>query len=131
MLSLSHAGGQDWRWQDRKRSRPPQAAPSLGRPGVVKDDACSVYVRNLPFHGTKEDIEAHFSPAGDVVDIRRKALPDGAPWHPLPLPPPSFPPLPAPPRRKPAVSDVEMLRVRERACLGDDDECVTQPVLRC
>eukprot|EP00208_Stichococcus_sp_RCC1054_P002085 CAMPEP_0206146064 /NCGR_PEP_ID=MMETSP1473-20131121/29358_1 /ASSEMBLY_ACC=CAM_ASM_001109 /TAXON_ID=1461547 /ORGANISM="Stichococcus sp, Strain RCC1054" /LENGTH=638 /DNA_ID=CAMNT_0053542501 /DNA_START=442 /DNA_END=2358 /DNA_ORIENTATION=+ len=70
-------GIQDWRWQDRKRARPPAAAPSLGRPGVTKDDSCSVYVRNLPFHGTEQDIEDHFSSAGEVVDVRRGTQPDG------------------------------------------------------
>lgn len=70
-------GAQDWRWQDRKKPRPPQAEPSLGRPGVVKDDSCSVYVRNLPFHGSEADIEAHFAAAGAVVDVRRGAMPDG------------------------------------------------------
>lgn len=77
--SSGTAGIQDWRWQDRKRARPPAAAPSLGRPGVTKDDSCSVYVRNLPFHGTEQDIEDHFSSAGEVVDVRRGTQPDGEP----------------------------------------------------
>ncbi len=68
---------QDWRWQDRKRKRP-QAAPSLGRPGVVKDDARSIYVRNLPFAASEDDIEAFFSQAGPVVDVRRGATAEGA-----------------------------------------------------
>jgi hypothetical protein len=34
-IAVEIAGVQDWRWQDRKKSRH-HAPPSLGRPGVVK-----------------------------------------------------------------------------------------------
>lgn len=33
---------QDWRWQQNKRSKGSHAAPSLGRPGVVKDNSRTV-----------------------------------------------------------------------------------------
>ncbi|CAK0784495.1 hypothetical protein CVIRNUC_007699 [Coccomyxa viridis] len=69
-------GGQDWRWQQNKKSKI-SAAPSLGRPGVVKDNAKTVYVRNLPFAATEQDIDHFFSQAGHVEDVRRGAGPDG------------------------------------------------------
>ncbi len=76
VVDLCVAGDQDWRWQDRKKARQ-HAAPSLGRPGVTKDDAASIYVRNLPFHASEADLEAYFCQAGPVVDIRRGANAEG------------------------------------------------------
>ena len=74
------APGQDWRWQQDKRQRGGgHAAPSPGRPGVVKDERRTVYVGNLPYRASEDDIEALFSTAGRVVDVRRGAGPDGAP----------------------------------------------------
>ena len=45
---MSHP--QDWRWQQNKRSKGNQAAPSLGRPGVVKDNSRTVrcFLRSCP-----------------------------------------------------------------------------------
>lgn len=67
---------QTWRWQQNKRSKS-YAAPSLGRPDVVKDDRRTVYVRNMPFRATEDDIIAFFSQAGKVEDVRRGADTDG------------------------------------------------------
>ena len=59
---------QNWRWQDSKRQK---VQPSLGRPGVVKDERKTVYVRNLPFAATEDDIVSFFSACGGVADVRR------------------------------------------------------------
>ena len=40
--------------------------------------AVQVYVRNLPFAATEQDIDHFFSQAGHVEDVRRGAGPDGA-----------------------------------------------------
>lgn len=37
-----------------------------GKPGVVKDSSRSVFVRNLPFEATYEDLASFFSQAGEV-----------------------------------------------------------------
>lgn len=69
---------QSWRWQQNKRSKGGHAAPSLGRPDVVKDDRKTVYVKNLPYRATEDDIIGFFSQAGPVADVRRGAEADGA-----------------------------------------------------
>ena len=58
-------GEQSWRFQDNKKSR--HAAPSLGRPGVVVDPALSIYVKNLPFSATEDELADFFSRCGTVV----------------------------------------------------------------
>lgn len=40
-----------------------------GKPGVVKDSAKSVFVRNLPFEATYEDVAGFFSQAGEVSSV--------------------------------------------------------------
>lgn len=75
---------QSWRWQQNKRSKGGgHAAPSLGRPDVVKDDRKTVYVKNLPYRATEDDIIGFFSQAGPVADVRRGAEADGVPIPPL------------------------------------------------
>jgi len=73
------AAAQSWRWQAPKRPRTQSAAPSLGRPGVAKDDRCTVYVKNLPYAAEEADVVAHFKQAGRVADVRRGVAADGAP----------------------------------------------------
>ena len=71
-------GEQTWRWQDgAKRSKMPAAAPSLGRQDVVKDRSKTIFVRNVPFSATEEELVNYFSSCGTIVDIVRKANQDG------------------------------------------------------
>lgn len=71
-------GEQPWRWQDNtKKQRVPMAAPSYGRQDVVKDRSKTIFVRNVPFGATENELIAYFSSAGKVVDIVRKTNPDG------------------------------------------------------
>lgn len=67
---------QDWRWQDNKRQKG-AAEPSWGRPDVVKDARKTVYVKNLPYAATEEDITGFFAACGEVVDLHR-GMTDGA-----------------------------------------------------
>jgi hypothetical protein len=60
-----------WRWMAPKRQRGgvPQGSTPFqpwGWPGVLKDSARSVFVRNLPFESTYEDLSTFFSQAGEV-----------------------------------------------------------------
>jgi hypothetical protein len=75
----ARGAAQSWRWQAPKRPRTQSAAPSLGRPGVAKDDRCTVYVKNLPYGAEEADVVAHFEQAGRVADVRRGVAADGAP----------------------------------------------------
>lgn len=56
------AGDQSWRWGDQGGARAKKA-----RPEVAIDSSRSVFVRNLPFSATEDDLEAFFSKAGAVV----------------------------------------------------------------
>ena len=44
---------------------------SLGRPGVVKDDYKTVFVRNISFKASEAEITDFFTQAGKVEDVRR------------------------------------------------------------
>ncbi|KAL0037433.1 hypothetical protein WJX79_008053 [Trebouxia sp. C0005] len=68
-------GAQDWRWQVNKR---PKGA-SLGRPGVVKDDYKTVFVRNISFKASEAEIIDFFTQAGKVEDVRRGTDDTGRP----------------------------------------------------
>lgn len=71
-------GGQDWRWQDRsKKARMPMAAPSLGRPDIVRDRRRTIFVRNVPFAATENTLVEFFSQAGKVEDVVRKTNDQG------------------------------------------------------
>ena len=56
------------------------AAPSEGRLDIVKDKSKTVFVRNVPFAATEEDIIAYFAAAvgtaGTVEDVVRKQNPE-------------------------------------------------------
>jgi len=56
------------------------AAPSEGRRDIVKDKSKTIFVRNVPFAATEEDIVAYFAAsvgtAGTVDDIVRKQNPE-------------------------------------------------------
>ena len=49
----------------------------MGRQGVVKDDRKTIYVKNLPFRATEEELDSFFSQAGKVVDVRRGTTAEG------------------------------------------------------
>jgi len=71
-------GEQPWRWQDNaKKHRLPMAAPSYGRQDIVKDRLKTIFVRNVPFGATEDDLIAYFSSAGKVVDLVRRANKEG------------------------------------------------------
>lgn len=71
-------GEQSWRWQDNaKKHKLPMASPSYGRQDVVKDRSKTIFVRNVPFGATEEDLIAYFSSAGNVVDLVRRANHEG------------------------------------------------------
>lgn len=71
-------GEQPWRWQDAaKKHRLPMAAPSYGRQDIVKDRSKTIFVRNVPFGATEDDLMAYFSSAGKVVDLVRRANKEG------------------------------------------------------
>ena len=58
----------------------PPPLPSLGRPGVVKDNRKTVFVRGLRPDASEADIEEFFAPVlsetgGKVTDVRRRAAP--------------------------------------------------------
>ena len=62
-----------------KRSKR-MAAPSEGRRDIIKDKSKTIFVRNVPFAATEEDIVAYFAAAvgtaGAVDDIVRKQNPE-------------------------------------------------------
>jgi diadenosine tetraphosphate (Ap4A) HIT family hydrolase len=72
-------GSQSWRWADRssKRQRGSIAAPSLGRADVERDRAKTVFVRNVPFRASEDELVTFFSRAGPVVDLVRRTNTEG------------------------------------------------------
>ena len=68
---LEEAGGQDWsRWGGGHLDKRPRSQFDKG--SVVIDSRKSVFVRNLPYRATEEDIIKFFAPcSGTIVDIRR------------------------------------------------------------
>lgn len=71
-------GKQSWRWEDRaKKGKMARAAPSLGRQDIEKDRSKTIFVRNVPFAATEEELITFFSSAGTVVDIVRRANQEG------------------------------------------------------
>eukprot|EP00891_Asterochloris_glomerata_P004628 jgi/Astpho2/4628/e_gw1.00067.405.1_t len=67
-LEQQGEGGQDWRWQTNKKPNIQYAAPSLGDPDVVRDDSKTLFVRNLPFRASEQDIREYFAQAGPVLN---------------------------------------------------------------
>ena len=73
-------GGGGGGFNPSSTSSAPPPLPSLGRPGVVKDNRKTVFVRGLRPDASEADIEDFFAPVlaetgGKVVDVRRRAAP--------------------------------------------------------
>ncbi len=64
---------------------------SLGRPGVVKDDYKTVFVRNISFKASEAEITDFFTQAGKVEDVRRSTDDTGLSCCCFPLQLASFP----------------------------------------
>lgn len=78
LTEASELGAQTWRWQDlSKRPKITSAAPSLGKKDVMKDRSKTIFVRNVPFRATEEDLISFFSQAGPVVDVVRRTNREG------------------------------------------------------
>ena len=45
--------------------------------GIIKDDAATAFVGNLPYAATEDDVIAHLSQAGKVVDARLPVTSEG------------------------------------------------------
>ena len=56
---------QSWRYDTGGGKR-----PHRGTPGVIKDEAATAFVGNLPFSANEDDLSSHLSQAGKVVDVR-------------------------------------------------------------
>jgi len=70
--------GQYWRFQEKKQRRDP--VPLRGKPANLEGDAAfRVFVRNLPFRCTDEDITAFFSECGPVEGVRVAVNEEGRP----------------------------------------------------
>ncbi|CAD7695123.1 unnamed protein product [Ostreobium quekettii] len=65
---------QSWRWEQNKR---PRIAESRLAPGVVKDKRKTVFVGNLPFVCSEQEIRDFFSQVGHVVGVHRTANAEG------------------------------------------------------
>ena len=61
------AGDQSWRWGAQGSTKKQKAHAE-----VAVDSSRSVFVRNLPFSATEDDLEAFFSKAGTVVRAVRQ-----------------------------------------------------------
>jgi RNA recognition motif-containing protein len=55
----SQAPAQPWRWGEQ--------AAKKAKGSVTVDNSKSIFVRNLPFAASEEDLDAFFSKAGQVV----------------------------------------------------------------
>ena len=56
-----------------------QQAGSNGHDGVARDDAKTVFVRNVSFQASESEIRDFFSQAGKVVQVRRQTDDQGQP----------------------------------------------------
>lgn len=60
---MQDMGEQGWRWDGSAK----KAKNGSTKPAIPIVAERSIYVKNLPYAGTEEDVEAFFSRAGPVV----------------------------------------------------------------
>lgn len=56
-----------------------QQVSSNGHAGVARDDAKTVFVRNVSFQASESEIRDFFSQAGKVTEVRRQTDDQGQP----------------------------------------------------
>ncbi|KAK9863158.1 hypothetical protein WJX84_000744 [Apatococcus fuscideae] len=61
---------QDWRYQQNKRQKT-GGAEAWGQQDVIPDRRKTVFIRNLPFKATQQDVASFFAACGAITDIRR------------------------------------------------------------
>ena len=61
---------QDWRYQQNKRQKT-GGAEAWGQANVIPDRRKTVFIRNLPFKATQQDVASFFAACGAITDIRR------------------------------------------------------------
>ena len=66
---------QNWRYEGVGNKR---RGGSSRTPGIVKDDAATAFVGNLPYSATEDDVIAHLSQVARVVDARLPTTAEGA-----------------------------------------------------
>ena len=66
---------QNWRYEGVGNKR---RVGSSRTPGIIKDDAATAFVGNLPYSATEDDVIAHMSQVAKVVDARLPMSAEGA-----------------------------------------------------
>ena len=72
-------GGQGWRWeQPGGRQRGASGATANGS-GIIQDSRKTVFVKNLPFSASRDELHDHFKACGEVIELRWNRGRDGRP----------------------------------------------------
>lgn len=69
-MDVMVADVQDWRYQQNKRQKT-GGAEAWGQANVIPDRRKTVFIRNLPFKATQQDVASFFAACGAITDIRR------------------------------------------------------------
>lgn len=71
-------GGQGWRWEGQGGGGARQGGAPPG-PGIVQDSRKTVFVKNLPFSASRDELRDHFKACGEVIELRWNRGRDGRP----------------------------------------------------